>query len=41
MGERLDHGPGKVQAFLLAEAALHMPTSSLSVMQTFLLGSPS
>lgn len=40
VGERhgLDHGPGNGQAFLLTEAALHIATSSLTLIQTFLLG---
>lgn len=35
---RLDHGPEKGQAFLLTEAAFHVATSSLTLIQTFLQG---
>lgn len=40
MGERhgLDHGPGKGQAFLLTEAAIHIATSNLTLIRTFLAG---
>lgn len=37
-GHRRDHGPGKGQAFLLTEAAIHIATSNLTLIQTFLVG---
>lgn len=42
MGERhrLDLGPRKGQAFLLTTATLHIATSSLTLIQNFLLGIP-